>query len=177
MGRDLHYRPGSFYRTDDRTGFPTRAERTRKEWNGYIVGDLYWEARQPQDLVRGVPDYQAVPEARPLAPNTFVGPLYFETAQAIVTGQEIIYLEDTAGINIGDKVGLMMDSGIEFITTIQAILAGGEVSLLNPAPGPAASGNLLVDYRIPGDPILQLLATEGDTDLIVTEDGETIEIT
>lgn len=29
MGRKLHYKPGSFYRTDDRTGFPQRAERTR----------------------------------------------------------------------------------------------------------------------------------------------------
>ena len=31
-----------------------------------------WEARQPQDFVKGVKDDQTVPEARPLSPNTFI---------------------------------------------------------------------------------------------------------
>ena len=72
MGRKLHYKAGSFYRTDDRTGFPQRAERTRREWTGLIVDENVWEPRQPQDFVRGVADDQSVPEARPRAPATFV---------------------------------------------------------------------------------------------------------
>ena len=72
MGRDRHYVPGSFYRVDDRTGFPTRSYRTRKEWNNLIVSERVWEARQPQDFVKGVKDDQTVPQARPLSPNTFI---------------------------------------------------------------------------------------------------------
>lgn len=72
MGRDRHYVAGTFYRVDDRTGFPTRSWRTQKEWQGYIVDRRVWEARQPQDFVKGVKDDQTVPEARPLQPNTFI---------------------------------------------------------------------------------------------------------
>lgn len=58
------YRPGSFYRVCDRTGFTVRAENTRKQWNGLIVRKESWEARHPQDFVRGVTDWQSVPEPR-----------------------------------------------------------------------------------------------------------------
>lgn len=73
MGADKHYRPGSFYRICDRTGFATRAEDTQMEWNGLIVSRRVFEARQPQDFVKGVSDNQTVPYARPRQPNTFVG--------------------------------------------------------------------------------------------------------
>ena len=72
MGAELHYRPGSFYRVDARTGFVTRAERTRKEWTGQIVRDRSWEPRQPQDFVRGTVDNQTVPEPRPRPIDVFV---------------------------------------------------------------------------------------------------------
>ena len=72
MADDRHYVPGTFYRIDDRTGFKTRSYRTRKEWNGLIVSDRVWEARQPQDFVKGVADNQTVPEARPRQPNAYI---------------------------------------------------------------------------------------------------------
>lgn len=73
MGTKRHYKPGSFYRICDRTGFATRAEDTQMEWNGLIVDKRVWEARQPQDFVKGVPDNQTVPYARPRQSNVFVG--------------------------------------------------------------------------------------------------------
>lgn len=73
MGTEKFYKPGSFYRICDRTGFATRAERTSKEWNNLIVRDDVWEARQPQDFVKGVDDNQTVPQARPRQPNVFLG--------------------------------------------------------------------------------------------------------
>lgn len=73
MGTERFYKPGSFYRIDDRTGFAFRSERTRKEWQGLIVSDRVWEARHPQDFVKGVQDNQTVPYARPRQPNTFIG--------------------------------------------------------------------------------------------------------
>lgn len=73
MGRENFYKPGSFYRIDDKTGFAVRAERTQMEWNGLIVDRRVYEARQPQDYVRGVYDDQTVPYARPRTPNLPVG--------------------------------------------------------------------------------------------------------
>jgi hypothetical protein len=73
MGTERFYKPGSFYRICDRTGMAVRAERTRKEWNNLIVSDRVWEARQPQDFVKGVDDNQTVPNARPRQPNVYIG--------------------------------------------------------------------------------------------------------
>lgn len=72
MADDRHYVPGDFYRICDRTGFKVRAGRTRKEWTGRIVRTKSFEMRQPQDLVRGVPDWQAVPDPRPRQANQFI---------------------------------------------------------------------------------------------------------
>lgn len=73
MGRERFYKPGSFYRISDRTGFATRAEYTQMEWTGLIVERQVWEIRQPQDFVRGVNDDQTVPYARPRISNSPVG--------------------------------------------------------------------------------------------------------
>lgn len=59
------YKPGSFYRIDDRTGFKTRAEDMRREWDNLLVREKSFEMRQPQDFVTGVVDDQNVPFARP----------------------------------------------------------------------------------------------------------------
>lgn len=59
-----YYKPGSFWRIDDRTGFKVRAERTEQEWTNRIVREQSWESRQPQDFVRGTADQQTVPDPR-----------------------------------------------------------------------------------------------------------------
>ena len=122
MGRKLHYKPGSFYRTDDRTGFPTRAENTRMEWTGLIVDQARWEIRQPQDLVKGVPDFQWVPDARPLGQNIYVGPISVQTMAAAIVGQTNIVVETTFGFYVGARIGCMLDldGGSVFWTTIAA---------------------------------------------------------
>ncbi len=70
MTEEVRYKSGDFYRICDQTGFKVRASKTRKQWNGYIVRTKSWEPRHPQDLVRGIADYQVVPEARP-RPHTY----------------------------------------------------------------------------------------------------------
>jgi hypothetical protein len=97
MGRKLSFRLGSFYRTDDRTGFPQRAERTRREWTGLIVDEARWEPRQPQDLVKGVPDIQSVPDPRPLGQNIYVGPISTQTTANAVVGQTAITVQSIFG--------------------------------------------------------------------------------
>lgn len=151
MGRHYHYRPGDFYRQDDRTGFPQYASRTRQQWNRLIVDESVWEPRQPQDLVRGVRDNQTVGDARPLAPNTFIGnPVYVQMSQAAGVGATDIYVQYIAGLTPGDKVGVMMDNGVEFTTALVSIDPSGEfITIAAPLPYFAAAGNLVCSYRIP----------------------------
>lgn len=74
MATELFYKPGSHYNICDRTGFPMRAEDARTEWTGAIVHKDVWEARHPQDSVRGRADNQVVPNARPRPLDVFVEP-------------------------------------------------------------------------------------------------------
>jgi hypothetical protein len=172
MGRHGPYRPGSFYRVSDRTGFPTRAEETKKEWTGLLVEERVWEARQPQDLVRGVRDDQSVPEPRPVAPNTFVSALYFTLADDAPPQSYRVVLTYTIGISVGDSVGVILDDGSIFNTTVaggDALLdtygnqlfdtygqplydtngtIGPGIGLADPLPQNASAGNLMIDYRV-----------------------------
>lgn len=152
MGRHYFFKPGSFYRVDDRTGFPQRAERTRKQWNNLIVDESVWESRQPQDLVKGVKDQQSVQDARPLSPAQFVGPIYTQLTATVAIGSIDIPVNSTAGLVVGDPFGVVLDTdgGIYFVTYIIEIDAG-LVIIAAPLPGQASSGNLAVDYT-PGVP-------------------------
>lgn len=147
MGRELKYRPGSYYVTSDRTGFPARAERTKVEWNGLRVEDRVWEARQPQDLVKGVKDVQNVPNARPLAPSVYVGPISVVTTANAVIGQKTIPVQTVAGFYQGAEVGCMLDSGSVFFTTVSSNPTGDNIVLSNGLPGSMASGNLITNYK------------------------------
>ena len=110
MGRHYHYRPGSFYRVDDRTGFPQRAEHTRKQWNNLIVDEKVWEPRQPQDLVRGIKDDQSVQDARPLAPAQFTGPVWTTVSFDVRINAKIIPLDSLSSFSVGDLVAIMTDA-------------------------------------------------------------------
>ena len=149
MGRKLHYKLGSFYRTDDRTGFPQRAERTRKEWTGLIVDGARWEPRQPQDLVKGVPDLQWVPDPRPLAANIYVGPISVQTTANAGIGQTSIPVQTIFGFYEGAKVGCMLDldNGTVFFTTIASPPSGSNLVLTKGLPGFMSSGNLITLYQ------------------------------
>lgn len=151
MGRELHYRPGSFYRVDDRTGFAQRAERTRKEWNGLIVDEGVFEPRQPQDLVKGVRDDQSVPEARPLAPNTFVGPTFTKLAAAAGPGVAVLTLESTAGFFQGCSVSVMQDNGTNLNTKVGIPPTATTITLVRALAASASAGNLVTNNtpRVP----------------------------
>lgn len=47
------------------TGFVVRAKDSRKQWNGLIVDRKDWEAEQPQNYLRAIPDDMTVPDPRP----------------------------------------------------------------------------------------------------------------
>lgn len=144
---------------DDRTGFPTRAERTKKEWNNLIVGDRFWEERQPQDLVKGVPDFQAVPDPRPLAPAAYVGPQDISISAPAGPGATALVLATTAGLAVGTPVGVVLDDGTVQRTTVASVDSDGvTVHLTAPLVGFAGSNpsapNLLYNYA--PEPVLEL---------------------
>lgn len=71
--RRNHYVAGSYNVICDRCGFKKKRGEVKLEWDNLLVcKDTCWEIRQPQDFVRGVPDPQTVPIARPEAPDQFI---------------------------------------------------------------------------------------------------------
>lgn len=154
MGTERRYKPGSFYRIDDRTGFAVRAEHTRKQWNNIIVRTRSFEARQPQDFVRGRRDDQTVPEPRPRQINAFLG------VQTTVLDSIIISLApnwtlvespglpvtSAAGFNVGDQISIQLDNGSTFFTTASAIdYSANTITPSSPLPYPATGGNIVTD--------------------------------
>ena len=148
--RGIQYRPGSFYRSDDRTGFSRRAEDTRKEWNGLIVGQDVWEIRQPQDFVRGVPDNQTVPDARPVPPPVYTGPVYAQTSASVAIGATFLPLNATNGFSSNSKIGVMLDTGVLFNTTQVGAATATGITIAGKMPYTAASGNDVVNYGAVG---------------------------
>lgn len=108
MGRDYHYKPGSYYRIDDRSGFRFRAERTKKEWNGLLVADRFWEARQPQDFVRGVADNQTVPDARIRPAFQFIGPAESTLSADALDNATFVSVNSPFPFKVGDRLGIML---------------------------------------------------------------------
>lgn len=156
MGRKLSFRPGSFYRTDDRTGFPRRAEETRQQWNGIIVGENVWEPRQPQDLVRGVKDQQSVPQARPKPPAVFIGPQSEQTSAAVPIGAILIPMVSLKGFTPGDKIGVMLSTGQYFFTWLLGFIEGA-LAILNPLPQTVTNGSVVTDFGPIDNPLTQNL--------------------
>lgn len=158
MADDLHYVPGSFYRICDRTGFKIRADTTRAEWTTRIIRTKSWEARQPQDFVRGVADPQYVPDARPRQQDVFIGPLTTTLSLRAPQGATLLNVVSTLGMNIGDSLEIILDGDADtFLATIAGVITSGfsagfssgfaigNVLLSTPFPRPASAGNLVTD--------------------------------
>jgi hypothetical protein len=132
MADDKHWVAGDYYRICERTGFKVRARRTRKEWTNRIIRDISWEPRQPQDFVRGVRDDQTVPEPRPRSVNAFQGPLGTYLTAPVVAGAFVIQVYQTIRMSDGDTITIMMDNGVNFVTTIYIVQSQTQLQLTQP---------------------------------------------
>src|ERR1700722_1500722 len=101
MGTKLRYKPGSFYRVCDETGFAQRAEDTKKQWNNLIVRDKSFEPRNAQDFVRGRRDNQTVPDPRPRSKNVFLGDLTTLSQTAPIRATQV-FLTSPIGLVSGN---------------------------------------------------------------------------
>jgi hypothetical protein len=158
MGTKLFYKPGSYYRIDDRTGFAVRAENTRKQWNNIIVREQSFEERQPQDFVRGRRDDQTVPEPRPRSANVFLGVQTMLAQNAGIQGAfssgfssgfgigATLPVQSVIGFNIGDSISVQLDNGSMLFTTVAAIATStNTISIPVSLPFSASAGNTVTD--------------------------------
>jgi hypothetical protein len=68
------YQPGGTYAICDRCGFKVRQNSLRKEWTGLMVCAEDFDPRPPElDAPRVYPEGLPRPDARPEAPDVFVG--------------------------------------------------------------------------------------------------------
>jgi hypothetical protein len=149
MGTELKYIPGGFYRISDRSGFATRAWSTRKEWNNKIVALREWEGRQPQDLVKGVPDDPTVPEPRPRSSNVYL-PAFANIQAAVPIGALVIQVDNIVNFTKGDLVAVGLDDGGAvsgvFLVLLAVQPANGILTLAKPMPWTAAAQNQVADW-------------------------------
>jgi hypothetical protein len=123
-----------------------RASRTRKQWDGLVTSPDSFSPRQPQDLVVGVLDQQAVPIPRPRQPNKFTIVASYVVVPA-ARGAFAIAVASSVGMTVGDLIQVMLDSGVPFQFILGSI-AGNTLGWDPPLPGlPATVGT---SY---GDPI------------------------
>ena len=72
MSHKPRYIKGNWLADCDACGKTFYSAELRKRWDGYMVCNLDWEIRQPQDFVRGIADTQAPPWVRPEVQDQFV---------------------------------------------------------------------------------------------------------
>lgn len=71
IGRADFWAPGDWNTVCYECGRKRKASELRKHWQGYYVCPEHWEARQPQDFVRAIPDNQLPPWVQPMPGDLF----------------------------------------------------------------------------------------------------------
>lgn len=72
MSHYPRYDKGSWNALCDVCGKEFKSHELKKRWDGFLVDDLCWEPRHPQDFVRGVADLQAPVWTRPEPRDTYL---------------------------------------------------------------------------------------------------------
>jgi hypothetical protein len=152
MADDKHYIPGSYYQICDRTGFKVRNFNTQREWDGLQVRDASWEPRQPQDFVRGVRDYQNVPIPRPQQIPVFIGPLTTLLTAGVAAGGNILNVQSTVRMFMGDNILVMLDNMQNFKTMIVNVIDLNSMEIFPVLPWSASTGNILTDMDAVASP-------------------------
>lgn len=144
----MTYRPGDFWRIDDRTGSKVRSSDTVKQWDGLIVHRDEFEERHPQDFVRGRIDKQRVHDPRPEPTDNIIGPLTTTISVAANPGATALNLDSSIRMQPGDHLGIMLANGNVFRAIINTVPTSSSITLTaaTKLPDSVASGALVVDY-------------------------------
>ena len=71
-GRADYWAPGDWNTVCYECGRKFKASEMKRHWQGYYVCPPHWEARQPQDFARAVPDNQTPPWVQPMPADVFL---------------------------------------------------------------------------------------------------------
>lgn len=143
---DPGYRPGDFYRICDRCGFKMRASETFKTWEGLYVCAEDYETRHPQDYVRGRRDRQNVPEPRPEATDTTIGPLQTRIAAAAVAGATSLTLDSSVRFQTTDQIGIILDNGTTERRIVATVPTSTSITITAGLSGSVSVGNVVINY-------------------------------
>lgn len=70
-GRADYYVPDDWNAVCYECGRKRKASQLKRHWQGYWVCPEHWEARHPQDFVRGVPERATPPWVQPMPGDVF----------------------------------------------------------------------------------------------------------
>lgn len=142
----MTYVPGDFWRICDVCGFKYRSSETSKRWDGLITCSEDWEPRHPQDFVRGRRDRQMAPDARPEAPDAFLGPLQTSISVATTAGATTFSVDSSVRFASTDRIGIILDNGSIDRRTIVSIPSPTSIQITPGLSGGAAVGNIVINY-------------------------------
>ena len=110
-----------------------------EHWTGAWFCKRYcYETRHPQDFPKVVEDKQTVPVARP--------DTVFTMSSTTLAGDADIHavsfdLTSVTGLEEDDPVSIVMDNGAAHNTLLTGDPSGSTITILDPMPGKASSGN------------------------------------
>ena len=70
-------------------------------------------------------------------------------ASLAIAGASSLALTSAAGITSGDQIGVQLDAGTNYWTTVSGTPSGNTVALTAPLPSQASAGELVFDYTTP----------------------------
>jgi hypothetical protein len=147
------YRPGDHYTTCDRTGFKVRASDTKVEWTGARVRKQSWEARHPQDFVRGRKDNMAADGYQPVP--LLMGPLLTDVTAVAAPGTLNIVVSDTTRFEVGDTIGFPLRSGDMHRAIVGTVTAATRtLAVTLPLPDEVRIGAVVINYSAVSSPQL-----------------------
>ena len=142
-----YYTRGDWNLIDDKTGFKIKASNSRLQWNNVRCADRYFEERHPQDFVRGVPDKQNVPFARPESADPWLvtsSTINNPTGTGFDAGTTTITVASTTGFQNNDFVNILLDGG-GILQTQVTVTDSITLLLANPLPGRTLNGYAVSD--------------------------------
>lgn len=108
-GRADHLDLGDWNAVCFQCGRKRKASTLLQHWQGYYVCPEHWEARQPQDFVRAVPDVQTPPWTQPR-------PAVAQAARCTPNGSTAYPNFALPGCAMPDYVSPMFDSSVTYMS-------------------------------------------------------------
>lgn len=133
-------REGQYLMVCDRTGFTVWSGENGQEYTGLRIRKRSIERRHPQEFVRGVPERQHVPVARPPGTPEMTGTLTTQTTAAADAGATQLAVESSVRFEPGDRLRIALASGDMFSTNNAFAVDSTTIEIVEPLPEAVEAG-------------------------------------